>query len=82
MSVSFEAELGADIRAAASAEGITVSAWLAKAARDRVRTLILGDVMREWQERHGAFTPEEIAAAEADFDRAAQLARPRRRKAG
>lgn len=82
MSVSFEVELGADIREAARAEGLTVSAWLAAAARDRVRTLVLGEVMKEWQERHGAFTPDEIAAAEADLDRAAHMARPRRRKAG
>jgi len=63
-SASMDDELLDDVERAARAEGVTVSAWLAEAARDRVRLLTLQQVIDEWEEEHGAFTEEEIQKAE------------------
>jgi len=75
MSVSFEVELGSDIRQAAEAEGKSVSAWLAAAARDRLRSEALGDAIREWERVYGEITEEELAEANRILDRAAKLGR-------
>ena len=45
MSVSFELELGEAIRTSATAAGQSVSAWLADAARDRLRLEALEDAV-------------------------------------
>lgn len=44
-SVSFDPELGRAIREAADDDDETVSAWLAEAARARLRTLVLGQAL-------------------------------------
>lgn len=58
--------------AAASAErhGLSLSAWLNRAAQN---ALALEDglaAVAEWEAEHGAFTAEEIAAADAILDAA------------
>jgi hypothetical protein len=58
--------------AAASAErhGLSLSAWLNRAAE---RALAVEDglaAVAEWEAEHGAFTAEEIAAADAVLDAA------------
>jgi predicted flap endonuclease-1-like 5' DNA nuclease len=63
-SASMDEQLLDEVAAAADAEGATMSAWLAQAARDRLALLGLGRVVDEWQREHGAFTDAEIAAAE------------------
>ena len=65
--------------AAASAErhGLSLSAWLNRAAQN---ALALEDglaAVAEWEAEHGAFTAEEIAAADAVLD-AARKAAPAR----
>jgi hypothetical protein len=65
LSVSFEPELGEAIREAAEAEDATVSAWLAEAARDRLRNLALGVALDELIAETG-LTEEELAAAGAE----------------
>ena len=65
MSVSFEAGLGDAIRAAARLAGKPVSTWLAEAAAAKLRNEGMDRFLEEWQAEHGAFTPEEIARAEA-----------------
>ena len=64
MSVSFELELGEGIRISARAAGQSVSAWLADAARDRLRLEALGDAVTAWGEEHGPLTETEVAKAE------------------
>lgn len=65
LSVSFEPELGDAIREAAAAEGATVSAWLAQAARARLRNLALGVALDEIIAETG-YSEEELMAAAAE----------------
>ena len=63
MSVSFDLDLGAAIRHAASLNNESVSGWLAEAARDRLRRLTLEIALQEWEETFGALTEAEIEQA-------------------
>jgi hypothetical protein len=69
-----------EVRQAAEKEGATVSAWLAEAARRRVKMVGLAQLVAEWEAENGAFTEEELAEAEAEFDAAGVVdRRPQRR---
>ncbi len=63
ITVSLDAELAAAIRDAAEADEQSVSAWLADAARRQLASRGLRDVIADWEVEHGAFTPDELAAA-------------------
>lgn len=63
MSVSFDLELGEAIRGSAAGEGRSVSAWLAEAARDRLRLEALGEAVVAWEDTFGRLTDVEIAEA-------------------
>ena len=63
MSVSFDLELGEAIRSSAAGEGRSVSAWLAEAARDRLRLVALGVAVAAWEEQFGALSAAEVAEA-------------------
>jgi hypothetical protein len=58
--------------AAASAErhGLSLSAWLNRAAQNALAVEDGLAAVAEWEAEHGAFTAEEIAAAEAVLDAA------------
>lgn len=64
MSVSFDLELGEAIRTAAGAAGDSVSAWLARAARDQLRLEALGQAVAAWEDKYGQLTEAELEAAE------------------
>jgi hypothetical protein len=64
MSVSFDLELGEAIRASAQDAHQTVSAWLAAAARDRLRLEALGQAVASWEEEFGPLTDAEVAHAD------------------
>lgn len=64
-SVSIPPEVDAAIVAAAAAEGLTYSAWLARAALREIKIRDGLAAMAEYQDEHGAFTAEELAEAEA-----------------
>lgn len=81
LSVSFEPELGEAIRAAAEAEDATVSAWLAEAARDRLRNLALGVALDELIAESG-LTEEELAEAGAAARARAVITGPSVRQRG
>ena len=81
LSVSFEPELGEAIRAAAEAEDASVSAWLAEAARDRLRNLALGVALDELIAESG-LTEEELAEAGAAARARAVITGPPRRQRG
>jgi hypothetical protein len=68
MSVSFDLELGEAIRSSAAGEGRSVSAWLAEAARDRLRLEALGDAVAAWEEQFGPLTEAEVAGADRLLD--------------
>jgi hypothetical protein len=69
MSVSFDLELGEAIRASASDSQQSVSAWLAEAARDRLRLEALGQAVADWEQEYGPLTDAEIAQAERVLER-------------
>jgi hypothetical protein len=67
LSVSFDHELGDEVRAAAARRGGGISRWLAEAAADKLRAEALSDFLDEWEAEHGAPTEEELAAAAAEL---------------
>ena len=64
MSVSLEATLGDQVRAAARKAGMGISSWLAEAAQDKLRAEALREYLDDWQKEHGPFTPEERREAD------------------
>ena len=68
LTISIESELAVAVREAAEADEQNVSAWLADAARRRLATRGLRDVVAAWEREHGAFSDEELAAARTLVD--------------
>lgn len=71
LSVSFDAELGDAVRAAATQAGKPLSSWLAEAAASKLRAEALADFLAGWEAEHGVLTAEEIARAERELGMAA-----------
>jgi hypothetical protein len=69
MSVSFDLELGEAIRSSADDSHQSVSAWLAEAARDRLRLEALGQAVAYWEQEFGSLTEAEIAEADRVLQR-------------
>lgn len=67
LSISIDPELGDAVREAAGRSGMAVSAWLADAARRKLREQALTEFLAEWQAKHGDLTAEEIARAESEL---------------
>jgi hypothetical protein len=63
ISVTMDPELGAAVRDAAARAGMSVSAWIAEAAADKVRNQLLGAALDAWEAEDGPLTAEELAAA-------------------
>lgn len=63
-SVSMDPYIGAAVRDAASRAGMSVSAWMAEAAADRLRNDLLEEALDRWEEE-GAFDEAELDAAAA-----------------
>lgn len=82
MSVSFDLELGEAIRTSAGASSQSVSAWLAEAARDRLRLEALGEAVAAWEEQYGALSDAEVAEAERLLTRPGAAKKPARRRRG
>ena len=68
LTVSLDAELAAAVREAATEDELNMSAWLADAARRRLASRGLADVVADWEALHGAFTPEELEQARKRLD--------------
>ena len=63
LAITVDPDVHAKVLAAASAEGVSVSAWMTAAAR---RTLKLRDglvAVAEWEAEHGPLGTEELRAA-------------------
>ena len=69
--ISFDAELSRAVRRATGATPL--SAWLADAARRKLRAEGLLRVVREWEDDHGALRERELQSE-------ARRQRPRRRR--
>jgi hypothetical protein len=67
LSISMPPELGDDIRSAAERAGMSVSAWLAEAAATELRRQAVREFLADWQAKHGAITPAELARARAEL---------------
>ena len=63
MSVSFEPQLGDQIRASAERSGRGLSGWLAEAAAEKLRHEAFDEFIAAWESEHGAITAEELADA-------------------
>ena len=60
-SISLPSELADAIDQAATAEGTTVSAWIAESAAHRLRMDAGRQGVAEWERQHGPLTPDELA---------------------
>jgi len=65
ISISIDADVLEQVRTCAEADGVSVSAWLVEAARDRARLLGWQRLLDDLAEEQGPPTPEEAAAADA-----------------
>jgi methanogenic corrinoid protein MtbC1 len=67
VTVTLDEELVRDLGVAAREAGIPLSRLIASAAKREMRLRIGQAVVAEWEAEHGAFTPEELAAARAEM---------------
>jgi hypothetical protein len=67
MSISLEAELGDEVRAAALKAGIGLSSWLAEAAAAKLRAEALAKFLDKWEKEHIPLTAEELSRAESEL---------------
>ena len=68
LAVTVDADVHSKVLDAAEAEGKSVSAWITEAAR---RALLVRDglaAVAEWETKHGALKPRELAAARARIE--------------
>jgi hypothetical protein len=63
LSVTMAPELGEAVRAAAVRAGVSVSAWIAEAAADKLRNDLLGAALSAWESEDGPFNETELDAA-------------------
>ena len=82
ISISIDQDVLDDAKACADAEGVSLSAWLVEAARDRAKLLGWERLFREYEEEFGAFTEEELAAADAWIDEGERRLEEMRRTRG
>jgi hypothetical protein len=82
ISISIDQDVLDDAKACADAEGVSLSAWLVEAARDRAKLLGWDRLFREYEEEFGAFTEEELAAADAWIDEGERRLDEMRRRRG
>ena len=78
LSVALDDAVARAAAASAKRQGVSLSAWLDRAARE---ALAIEDGLRavaEWEARHGALAPAELATADAILDRAVRRRRKRR----
>lgn len=69
LSLSFDKELARRARAAAAAEGLSLSAFVSRIVERRMRMEALKEFVEEYQAEHGAFTEDEKAVARALWPR-------------
>lgn len=70
LAVSFDGRLASEIRRAAQKESAgNVSAWLAEAARDRLRLVGGRRLLKQYEAEHGPITEQQIAEVERDWPR-------------
>jgi hypothetical protein len=63
LAITVAPDVHARVLEAAEAEGLSISAWMTKAARDALRTRDGLAAIAEWEAENGALTEEELQAA-------------------
>lgn len=63
ITISLDADLAELVKAAADEDSLNVSAWFGDAARQRLASRRLRTVIDDWEQEHGAFSEDELAAA-------------------
>ena len=67
ISISLDAGLGAAVRQAARRDAKSLSAWLAEAARAKLRAEALGAFLDTWEREQGPLTVEELRRARVEL---------------
>ncbi|HEY2079865.1 MAG TPA: hypothetical protein VGH53_26355 [Streptosporangiaceae bacterium] len=67
VTITLDEELVRALTGAAREAGVPLSRLIASAAEREMRMRIGQAVVAEWEAEHGAFTPEELAAARAEM---------------
>jgi len=63
ITVSVPPEVGDAVREAARREHVSVSGYVTSVLEEKLRNVLLGQALDEWEAEHGAFTEEEIEEA-------------------
>jgi hypothetical protein len=63
LSVTMDPRLGAAVRKAAERSKMSISAWIAEAAADRVRNDLLSHALDRWEAEDEPFTARELEDA-------------------
>jgi hypothetical protein len=69
LSVALEEGVASSASASAERQGLSLSAWLTRAAQDALAIEDGRAAVEEWQAEHGRFTREELRAADAILTR-------------
>lgn len=75
LSVALDDTVADQVARAARRAGMSVSAWLNRAAENELAIEAGLDAVKEWEADHGALTPEELAVADALLGRVTAAAR-------
>lgn len=63
LAITVDPDVHQEVLAAATAEGVSVSAWMTAAARQALRLRVGLAAIAEWEQENGEFTEEELKAA-------------------
>jgi hypothetical protein len=69
LSIALDEHIAAAAADAAEREGLSLSAWISAALTETLAIEAGLAAVAEWESEHGAFTPEEIAAADEIVER-------------
>lgn len=75
LSVALEEQVAEAAAASAERHGLSLSAWLNRAAENALAVEEGLAAVAEWEAEHGALTAEELAAADAALDGSSEVAR-------
>jgi hypothetical protein len=81
LAITIAPDVHKQILAAATNEGLSVSAWMTMAARETLQRQAGLAAVAQWEEQHGGFTTEEMNEARSRVRKQLQTPRIRRRPA-
>ncbi len=81
LAITIAPEIHQNVLAAASREGLSVSAWMTAAAREALQRRAGLAAVEQWEKQHGRFSPEELNEARRRVRAQLRTPRPSRRHA-